>query len=97
MSKSVNSLLGDTSNSDIPGLMVTDFCIIEGDTKLDSFPIDIHTSQTVGHLKQLIKEANPNTLRDIDARKLRIWCIIDPHAYSCYSAAYIDLKKIVRK
>lgn len=51
----------------------TIFVIIEGETTFESFPVEIDLNKTVGHLKQLIKEANPTTLNNIDARKLKVW------------------------
>ncbi|KAF9147684.1 hypothetical protein BG015_010639 [Linnemannia schmuckeri] len=52
---------------------MTLFVVISGETISESFPIDISNYKTVGHLKQLIKEANPTSLSDIDARRLKIW------------------------
>ncbi|KAF9543112.1 hypothetical protein EC957_001257 [Mortierella hygrophila] len=54
---------------------ITLFVVLSGDTKYESFSIDIDPNKTVGHLKQLIKEANPTGLSDIDVWKLPVWIV----------------------
>lgn len=95
MSTLFNFIAGVPSDAEIP-CIVTITLVFDGETKYDSFPIEIHSSKTVGHLKQLIKEANPNTLRDVDARKLRIWRIVDLNPWSKYfsSEEPIEISKI---
>ncbi|KAG0250101.1 hypothetical protein BGZ95_007311 [Linnemannia exigua] len=51
---------------------ITLFVMFASDDTSDAFPIEISSSKTVGHLKTLIKDANPLTLKDVDARRLRL-------------------------
>lgn len=60
--------------------LITLFVIIDRETIADAFPIDIDTSKTIGHLKQLIKDHNPRSVSALDARKLRLWHINIPYA-----------------
>ncbi|KAH7047223.1 hypothetical protein BKA57DRAFT_465369 [Linnemannia elongata] len=70
------------------------FVIIEGETYSERFPIEIAPSKTVGHLKQLIKEANPTTLGDIDARKLKIWYVFSSVPYTEYDERPVLVKEL---
>ncbi|KAG9061395.1 hypothetical protein KI688_007379 [Linnemannia hyalina] len=86
---------------------ITLFIIIDRETIADAFPIDIDPSKTIGHLKQLIKNHNPRSVSDLDARKLRLWHINIPYAHergyedtirlhevcgTCLLAPYLKLK-----
>jgi hypothetical protein len=44
---------------------------------MTSFPIDIPANKSVGHLKDSIKNENPNTLANVDARKLTLYYVDD--------------------
>ncbi|KAL3670320.1 hypothetical protein V7S43_004631 [Phytophthora oleae] len=54
--------------------MVTIFCAIPGPGSV--FPVDIGTTQTVGHLKEKIKEEKPNVTR-FDADMLKLYLAKD--------------------
>ncbi|GMF31505.1 unnamed protein product [Phytophthora lilii] len=52
--------------------MVKLFCAIVGAAG-SAFPVDIIAGQTVGDLKEVIKEKKPNDFKDIDADKLQLF------------------------
>ena len=52
-------------------------CCILGLDNLKTFPIDIVSSKTVGHLKNAIKKRNPWTLQHIEVDQLEIWKVND--------------------
>ncbi|KAF9543111.1 hypothetical protein EC957_001256 [Mortierella hygrophila] len=74
-------------------IITTVFVAIVGDTFSERFPIDVDLTKTVGHLKQLIKEANPTTLGNIDARKLKVWSVPDIYFYTGYGDAPVSIDK----
>ena len=49
------------------------FCLVQGDAIKNSFPIDISSHTTVGHLKKAIKDEKQNAFSGIDADKLTLW------------------------
>ncbi|UZO07645.1 uncharacterized protein OCT59_027924 [Rhizophagus irregularis] len=49
------------------------FCLVQGDAIKNSFPIDISSHTTVGHLKKAIKDEKQNAFIGIDADKLTLW------------------------
>ncbi|KAF9086495.1 hypothetical protein BGX27_003177, partial [Mortierella sp. AM989] len=50
---------------------ITIFCLIEGENT--AFPVDIASTETVGHLKDAIKVEKPKYLSNIDANMLALW------------------------
>ncbi|KAG0378486.1 hypothetical protein BGX24_003698 [Mortierella sp. AD032] len=52
--------------------IVTLFAMFSSEDPSEAFPIDIDITKTIGHLKAMIKDANPLTLKDVEARKLRL-------------------------
>ncbi|KAL4150597.1 hypothetical protein PRNP1_009999 [Phytophthora ramorum] len=54
------------------GKMVKLVCVIVG-VAGSAFPVEIDADQTVGDLKDTIKEKKPNDLKDIDADKLQLF------------------------
>ncbi|GLB38822.1 hypothetical protein LshimejAT787_0506870 [Lyophyllum shimeji] len=48
-------------------------CLLGDDPRIHSFPVDILDTQTVGHLKQLIKKATSPTLEHINAAHLELF------------------------
>ena len=71
-------VIGDTDSTDrtLQSDTVSLNCWIVGDDAEEIFEIShISPTATVGFLRELIKEKNPNSLRNVDARKLRIWTV----------------------
>lgn len=58
--------------------MVTIFCVVAGRGTV--FPVDIGVTQTIGHLKEQIKEKNPNMMR-FDAPLLKLYLARDGGAW----------------
>ncbi|KAF9948462.1 hypothetical protein BGZ70_002209 [Mortierella alpina] len=54
------------------------FCLVDRDAVSNAFPIDIPSSQTVGHLKKLIKTEMSPDFDDITAEKLTLWQVAIP-------------------
>ena len=52
------------------------FCVIEGETT--SFPVEIESTKTVGHLKDAIKAKKSNYFEKIDADDLTLWRVSIP-------------------
>ncbi|KAF9303968.1 hypothetical protein BGZ74_002682 [Mortierella antarctica] len=52
---------------------LTLFCVVDGETPSSAFPIKIELTETVGHLKDLIKTKKTNDFSDVDADKLTLW------------------------
>ncbi|KAF8415559.1 hypothetical protein EV426DRAFT_57687 [Tirmania nivea] len=49
------------------------FCIVHGEQDAAPFPVRVNGGNTIGELKDIIKEKNPNDFRHIDARHLKLW------------------------
>ncbi|CAG8699473.1 5737_t:CDS:2 [Rhizophagus irregularis] len=56
-------------------MIITLFCLIEGNLPADNyaFPIDISQELSVGVLKQKIRESKPNDLANIDFNNITLW------------------------
>ncbi|CAB5357213.1 unnamed protein product [Rhizophagus irregularis] len=56
-------------------MIITLFCLIEGNLPADNyaFPIDISQELLVGVLKQKIRESKPNDLANIDFNNITLW------------------------
>ena len=52
------------------------FCLFENNPT--AFPIDIVPSETLGELKKRIKNENPNSLNNVDAKDLKLWKVDKP-------------------
>jgi len=52
------------------------FCVIEGQTT--SFPVEIESTKTVGHLKKAIKADQSPDFDDINAKNLTLWRVSIP-------------------
>jgi len=52
------------------------FCVIEGETK--SFPVEIESTKTVGHLKKAIKADQSPDLDHINPKNLTLWRVSIP-------------------
>jgi hypothetical protein len=55
--------------------MVTIFCLLAGDPFQNSFPLDIHNDQSIGHLKKMIKEEARPALDNVVASQLAIYSV----------------------
>ena len=75
--------LADTDSETIDAVSLN--CWIIGDDAEEIFEVKISGGTSVSSLRELVKEKNPNSLRNVDARKLRIWAVDLPIA-----AAYFD-------
>lgn len=52
-------------------------CFVFGDKPNETLPIKIQKTETVGILKDLIKEKCPNRLKDVDAVDLEVFLVSD--------------------
>ncbi|KAF9177920.1 hypothetical protein BGZ51_008283, partial [Haplosporangium sp. Z 767] len=52
---------------------LTLFCVISGELASNVFSVKISSDKTVGHLKNAIREKNPNKFRHIAANNLVLW------------------------
>ena len=57
------------------------FCQLGDDPNGSPFPVETDPNRTVGELKKLIKNENPNNLRDVDAHELVLWKASPQEAY----------------
>ena len=54
---------------------LTLFCVVEGETSSNAFPVEIESSKTTGDLKDLIKAKKTNSFHDVDANELTLWSV----------------------
>jgi len=52
---------------------LTLFCLIDGETTSNAFPVEIESSKTIGDLKKLIKTEQAPAFDDITANNLTLW------------------------
>jgi hypothetical protein len=57
---------------------ITLFCLYNGATVSNTFPISISTTATVGELKDVIKAKNSDDFKDVAAHKLTLWKVSIP-------------------
>ena len=57
------------------------FCLFLGEAVEDRFEVSTKKKRTVYRLQEAIKNKNENYLKDIDARKLRLWKVAIPTGY----------------
>ncbi|KAF9902005.1 hypothetical protein EC991_005415 [Linnemannia zychae] len=69
---------------------LTIFCIVDGALLSQAFPVSIHRSQTVGHLKNLIKTEQSPDFDDITANKLTLQGAIIDSDYTSSSTLVVD-------
>ena len=55
--------------------IVTLFCLLEGDDFQKSFPVKIDKYETIGYLKEAIKEKRKSVLLGVDAADLVLYCV----------------------
>ncbi|KAG0340216.1 hypothetical protein BG000_000381 [Podila horticola] len=54
------------------------FCLVDGETTSNVFPVSTSAIMTVGELKKLIKAEKTNDFIGVDADKLTMWCVSIP-------------------
>jgi len=57
--------------------MVKIWCLVNGMSSSEAFPVNIDASDAIGDLKEAIKAKNPN-FKDIGAHELILWCVKIP-------------------
>ncbi|KAG0262774.1 hypothetical protein BGZ95_003963, partial [Linnemannia exigua] len=57
---------------------LTLFCLVDGESLISAFPVEIKSSKTIGDLKDLIKAKNPETFIGVDAKDLALWRVSIP-------------------
>ncbi|KAI8606064.1 hypothetical protein EDD21DRAFT_349408 [Dissophora ornata] len=57
----------------------TIFCVLDGETRSNVFPVSISPTSTVGQLKKLLKAEKSNEFNNIDADKLTLWRVSIPN------------------
>jgi hypothetical protein len=48
-------------------------CIVQGDEPTHVFPIKIACTESIGSLKKVIKEENPEAFQNVDACSIGLW------------------------
>ena len=57
------------------------FCVVDGESTSNAFPVEIESTKSFGSLKDAIKAKKSNYFRDVDADRLTLWkASIDPNA-----------------
>ncbi|KAG0326402.1 hypothetical protein BG004_002987, partial [Podila humilis] len=59
-------------------MLLTLFCLVDGETTYDAFSVEIDTSETVDHLKNVIKSKKINHFSHVNADKLSLWRVSIP-------------------
>ncbi|KAG0337159.1 hypothetical protein BG004_007755, partial [Podila humilis] len=54
---------------------LTLFCLVDGETTSNAFPVEIESTKTIGSLKDVIRAKKVNDFSDVDADKLTLWCV----------------------
>ncbi|KAG0351443.1 hypothetical protein BG005_009051 [Podila minutissima] len=54
------------------------FCLLDGESTSNAFPVVIESSETVGELKERIKAKKTSVFHDVDADHLTLWCVSIP-------------------
>ncbi|KAG0277967.1 hypothetical protein BGZ97_009804, partial [Linnemannia gamsii] len=60
--------------------LLTLFCLVDGETTSNAFPVEIESSKTIGDLRKLIKTEIPDTFNGVDAKDLALWRVSIPVA-----------------
>ncbi|KAG0269268.1 hypothetical protein DFQ27_004131, partial [Actinomortierella ambigua] len=53
--------------------ILTLFCVVDGESTSNAFPVKISPDDSIGDLKKLIKTEIPGTLNGVDAKDLTLW------------------------
>src|SRR5579862_1014890 len=53
--------------------LVTLYCLAYGDPLENSFPVDIVSTKSIGHLKKIIREERPDVFGSTVAVHLKLW------------------------
>ncbi|KAG0336155.1 hypothetical protein BG000_006872 [Podila horticola] len=59
-------------------IALTLFCLVDGETTSNAFPVKVSLDDTVGDLKNLIKTKKTNEFSDVDANQLTLWRVSIP-------------------
>jgi hypothetical protein len=54
------------------------FCLVDGESTSNAFPISVPSTDTIGDLKKLIKAEKSVVFNDIDADELTLWSVSVP-------------------
>ncbi|KAI8594823.1 hypothetical protein EDD21DRAFT_359591 [Dissophora ornata] len=54
------------------------FCVVDGESTSNAFPVEMESTKTIGDLKKLIKAEKTNDFQDVDADKLTLWRVSHP-------------------
>ena len=54
------------------------FCVVDGQSTSNAFPLTVSPVDTIGGLKELIKAKKANDFQDVDADKLTLWRVSIP-------------------
>ncbi|KAF9287535.1 hypothetical protein BGZ68_001691 [Mortierella alpina] len=78
---------------------LTLFCLVEGESTSNAFPVEIEPSKTIGELKKLIKTEQAPAFDDITANSLTLWKVSlsipnDEEDTSITLDAFSDKKKL---
>ncbi|KAG0048432.1 hypothetical protein BGZ89_004598 [Linnemannia elongata] len=68
---------------------LTLFCLVDGESTSNAFPVGIESTKTIGDLKDLIKAKKTIDFSDVDANKLTLWRIFIPDD-NLHSAITVD-------
>ncbi|KAG0308834.1 hypothetical protein BGZ98_006615 [Dissophora globulifera] len=67
------------------------FCLVNGKTTLNAFPVSAQATITFGELKELIKAKKPVEFKDVDADKLCLWRVSIPvNTSTRHSAIFLN-------
>ncbi|KAF9301974.1 hypothetical protein BGZ74_006041 [Mortierella antarctica] len=67
--------------------ILTLFCLVDGEATSNAFPVEIESTKTVGHLKDLIKAKKTNNFHAVDANELTLWRVSVPADYQTASSS----------
>ncbi|KAF9276351.1 hypothetical protein BGZ74_003672, partial [Mortierella antarctica] len=54
------------------------FCLVDGESTSNAFPVEVESTKTIGDFKKLIKVEKANDFSDVDADKLTLWRVSIP-------------------
>ncbi|KAF9412824.1 hypothetical protein BGZ76_005128, partial [Entomortierella beljakovae] len=63
-----------------PSKQMTLFCLVDGESTSNAFPVEIEPTKTIGSLKDKIKLAQSPDFDDIVAKSLTLWQVLIPIA-----------------
>ncbi|KAF9313348.1 hypothetical protein BG006_004179, partial [Podila minutissima] len=54
------------------------FCLVDGESTSNAFPVEVESTKTIGDFKKLIKSEIPDTFNGVDAKDLTLWRVSIP-------------------